>query len=141
MVSQSIIQIIAIQMKLQVAQKLLRGDAETKEHGLSTVQKVPDSSTTIREYCGALLLGLFYDAPSNSLLRWDEKVVGLTQGPMVTTEVLLMAPLERLVVRDFIHTHHPGIVPGIIIADPLLGNRVCDENSPPPEGVPLLRVA
>ena len=79
--------------------------------------------------------------PSNSLFRWDEKVVGLTQGPMVATKILLMAPLERLVVLDLKHTHHSRIDPRIITCNLLLGNRVCHENNPSQKGISLKRVA
>ena len=141
MVSQSIIQIIAIQMKLQVAQKIFRLNAKAVEKSLSAVQKVPGSSTHVRKYCGALFFALLYDAPSSLLLRWDEEVKGLTQGTIEAMVALFMAPLERLVVRSLEHAHHPSIVPGIILTNPLFGNRICEKNNPPPEGVPLLEVA
>ena len=87
----------------------------------------------------ALFSLLLYDAPS-SLLRRDEEVEGLTQGTSKAIVALVVAPLERLVVRSLEHTHHPSIVPRIILTNPLFGNRICEKNNPPPEGVPLLEV-
>ena len=121
MVSQSIIQVITIQMKLQIAQKLIWGNAEAVEKSFAAVQKVPGSSTNVRKYCGTLFFALLYDTPFIILSRWDEEVKGLTQWACEARVALFLAPLDRLVVRSLEEPHHPSIVPGVVFTNFLFG--------------------
>ena len=140
MVSQSIIQVITIQMKLQIALKLFWGNAKAVEKSFAAVQKVPGSSANVRKYCGTLFFALLYDTSFIILSRWDEEVIGLTQWACEASLILIIAPLDRFVVRSLEEPHHPSIVPGVVFTNFLFGNRIGDSDNAPPEGIPLLVV-
>ena len=84
---------------------------------------------------------LLYDTPSSILLRWDEEVEGFPKGTGHARRAFVMAPFDRLVVGGLKEAHHTTVVPWIVLANPLLRDRISEKDDPSPEGIPLLEMA